>query len=794
MAFITPLRIFTVALFAWASGGHAQSAPTTIDVGFTDPTTIQLRITLGGIDHAVLTEDVPPYSDLDQGWLWRDGWSGRVQLSGEAFMPLDRYTPSPLDPLFDAPGGDTADRRAAVDDPSRWSVTVGGQHVGLVNLSRKSNILDTAQIGWGDYAFRSSHSIFLHLDTTMRENDNVAIRFDDPAFPAITQAYAPAQTRSEALHVNLTGYHPEDTRKIAYLSSWNGWSHTTQTAVAQTYEAPLPFDLHDAATGEIVFSGNTTLGTPAAQTSDFDRNYALTEVWELDFSDLSRPGTYYIAVSGVGRSSDFAVQPDVWDIVFQTSASGFYHQRSGIALEAAYTDWTRARALHPDDGRVVVYATTLPITDTDESYGDGKHDQFAPLVAAATDDILQEAWGGWHDAGDWDRRTQHLSAARKLMDLVEIAPDWAAATHLRIPESTNALPDVLDEALWGLAFFARLQADDGGVRGGIEGDSYRGYGANSAEEVHTLYAYAPDTWTTWEFAASAAKLSRVIAPYDAEAAEIWLERATRAMLWAEARVPQEIDITQATSRNLAAAELYATTGDATWHDLYLQTSNYRVEGLDLAWNEYQYEAAITYARLPPDQVKPHVAARGLASLESQADFLLTQGSTGGFGYLADPYAPYGWGNTASQPFNAAKFMVPLHHLTGDQRHLDAILGDVQYGLGANPLNMVYLTGFEGLRSPEIVLNADADSMGGRPPPGITLYADYNIFDYGQHFAHDVMWNAMYPGPYDAPVHESFQGYYTFVPSTEYTVQQGIADMTYVTGYLAAQAALTATSR
>lgn len=760
---------------------------TTITTGFTDPDTLQLRFELGTITDAVATDRIPAFDSLDQGWIWRDGWVGRVQLSGETFMPLDVYNASVLDPLFDAPGGETVDRMATIDTIGMWSVSVNGVGVGVGGLSRKANILDTATVGWGEFEFRTVQNVFLDLEVPLTAGDRIEIAFADARFDPVTVTYAPAEVLSEAIHITLTGYDPQDSRKVAYLSSWNGWSPQEQATVAQVYGGPLGFRVVDAATGAVALTGQTTLGTPAGQATDLERSFSLNDVWEMDLSGVTTAGRYYIEVDGVGRSNDFDVADDVWSDVFATSFSGFYHQRSGIALEAEYTDWTRDRSLHPDDGNVVVYATTLAITDTNEGYDGSKPDQFGPLVAAATEEILPDAWGGWHDAGDWDRRTQHLEAARKLIDLVEIETDWAESVEAQIPENTNGLPDLLDEALWGLDFFARLQGADGGVRGGIEGDDYRGYGANSAEEVHPLYAYAPDTWTSWEFAASAAKMSRVIAQYDADAAALWLGRAERAMDWAEARVPADMDPDQTTSRNLAAVELYATTGDDKWHDLFLQTSSFRTADARLDWNEYQYEATIAYSRLDPALTDDTVADRAFVALRSQADFLLDQGSTGAFGMLADPYAPYGWGNTASQPANASDFMVALHHLTSEQRYLDAILGDVQYGLGANPMNMAFLTGLDGVRSPEIVLSADADSMGGTPPPGITLYGDYNVYDYGFYAGYETMWDDLFPNPYESPVHESFQGYYLFVPSAEYTVQQGIADMTYVTGYLAAQA-------
>lgn len=763
---------------------------TSVTAGFTDGNTLQLRFELGQIEDASLTDVIPLSGSInpDSGWIWDNGWVGRVQLDGTHYMGLDAYLASDIDDLFDAPDGASDPRAATVDNLSDWTIELNGSEVTIDQLSRKSNILDNATVGWGQYEFRTAQNLFFDLDQTLSAGDILTISFDDADFDTITVTYDPSSVISEAIHVNLTGFDPDDPVKTAYLSSWNGWSVDNQTTVAQVYDAPLTYRVIDADTETVVLSGQTELATPASQNSDFDRNFSLTDVWEMDLSSVTQSGSFYVEVDTIGRSQTFEIANDVWHDIFEVSLSGFYHQRSGIALEAQYTDWTQDRSLHPDDGFVTVYASTLKISDTNEGYDGSKPDQFGPLVAGATEEILPDAWGGWHDAGDWDRRTQHLEASRKLIDLVEIAPEFAADFTALIPENTNNLPDILDEALWNMDFFARLQTAEGGVRGGIEGDAYRGYGANSTIEEHTLYAYAPDVWTTWEFAASAAKLSRVIDSYDSAAAATWLERAERAMDWAEARVPSDIDITQQTSRNLAAAELYATTQNSDWHDLFLATSSHAGEPRSLAWNEYQYEAAITYSRLDEELTDAQTAARTLATLTDRADFLLTQGSNGGFGSLIDPYAPYGWGNTASQVNYSTDFMVATHNLTGEQKYLDAIYSDVQYLLGANPQNLVYMTGIDGVRSPEIILNTDADSgHGGTPPPGITIYGDYALHDYGFNDAYNTMWNDIFPNPYLAPVHESFQGYFLFVPSTEYTVQQGITDTTYVTGYLASLA-------
>ncbi|MCB1135851.1 MAG: glycoside hydrolase family 9 protein, partial [Chlamydiia bacterium] len=68
--------------------------------------------------------------------------------------------------------------------------------------------------------------------------------------------------------------------------------------------------------------------------------------------------------------------------------------------------------------------------------------------------------GGWHDAADWDRRTQHLTCVLDLLNAYEIAPQKFLDGQLNIPESGNGIPDILDEAEYGLRVWLKSQNAD----------------------------------------------------------------------------------------------------------------------------------------------------------------------------------------------------------------------------------------------------------------------------------------------------------------------------------------------
>ena len=177
-------------------------------------------------------------------------------------------------------------------------------------------------------------------------------------------------------------------------------------------------------------------------------------------------------------------------MTLRTSARRFYHQRSGIELAVPYTDFRRPRPFHPDDG-IKVYTSTTRLMDTRNGLSRTDPSNFRNLVAGKTDKLLTGVWGGYMDAGDWDRRIQHLISSLYLLDLAEQFPSYFKSLSLGIPESDNPLPDVVDEALFNLDFYRRTQTPEGGIRGGIESDEHPNFGETSWQESLTVLAYEP---------------------------------------------------------------------------------------------------------------------------------------------------------------------------------------------------------------------------------------------------------------------------------------------------------------
>jgi hypothetical protein len=168
-----------------------------------------------------------------------------------------------------------------------------------------------------------------------------------------------------------------------------------------------------------------------------------------------------------------------------------------------------------------------------------------------------------------------------------------------------------------------------------------------------------------------------------------------------------------------------------------------------------------------------------------ADFLLGTGDRGASA-SHEPWTPYGWSYTSALPVEA-DVLIKAHTLTGDERYFKGLIGETQFGLGANPDNMTFTTGL-GHRSPREVLLVDKFGMGD-VPDGLTLFGGWNVGDRGQHWSFEEAALHMTPRYPDAwPVHETFIGYFWAVPITEYTMHSTLGPVAKAWGYIADRSA------
>ncbi len=461
-------------------------------------------------------------------------------------------------------------------------------------------------------------------------------------------------------------------------------------------------------------------------------------------------------------------------------------------MGAPYATFTRPRPFHPDDG-LKVYASKTPLMDTGNGLNQ-KDSNFGNLVKGKTDEIVPDAWGGYMDAGDWDRRIQHLKCTRLFLELAEMFPEYFASLPLNIPESGNGLPDIVNEALFNLDCYRRMQLPDGGIRGGIESSEHPRRGEASFQESLTVMTYAPDVFSSYVYAGVAARAARWLARGDAQRAAVYRESALKAMQWAETdREREEKDYLMAKhpavcdARNYAAAELFCLTGEAKWNELFLTTTLFRKPGatITMNWDSLdQADSAWVYARSEKPGTDESVKANCRQVIVAEADDRVACVERTGFRWVKHNYAPVVFGALSSP--EACVNVVRAHDLTGNSKYLRAAVLACQTGAGANPVNMCYTTGL-GSKYPKHPLQIDHRITHQSPPPGITVggpmdnttQAPKDLF-IGQ-FAGRVFcpaWN-------EWPAIEAYWDVFWDPLVCEYTVHKPMAGNAYVWGYLAA---------
>lgn len=626
------------------------------------------------------------------------------------------------------------------------------------------------------------HDLYLQLDQPLPLGTEIELTFDADV-ESIEFTVDDSASISPAVHVNQVGYRPNDDGKVALISEWQG------EAGGVVYADAMAFQVIDVSTGASVVTGTTTR-RPDSDDEFGKGDVTGAEVHEADFSAVADQGRYRLCVNGLGCSETFAISDDsTWRRAAVAVARSAYHQRSGVALGQPFTSVDRPRPFHPDDG-VTFEQTTLTMIDDPADIG--RDDRFDEYPANVTGDTLTDAWGGHFDAGDWNSRVQHLAYLSMALDLVRLYPDAYARLDVDLPESGNAVPDLIDEGLWDLELYRRLQHDDGGVPGSVDQGRFGTADESSWDNTTGVYVFAPDVWSTYVYAGVAAQAATVLRAYDIEASDRYAESAGRAMGWAEAAwakaAPDEaLRVEVDRQRAVAAAAMLELTGDGPWNDVLGAASTIdegAVELLDC--DGPQCSAAWIYARIDPSLTRPDWQRNAIDSIVANAEAALAGQASTSFAWVMErPDIPMVWGLGPSIPHGVG--LLRAYVLTGDDRYRTAMVRAASFSLGANPLNTSFATGL-GANPARYPLVGDSIKQGLPVWPG--------TFQYGIHdlsFSPDDDWvdefvlapAGVEPPAGEVPLLWSWYDAGTLPMMNEFTVTQSHAVALWTLGVLAA---------
>lgn len=720
--------------------------------------------------------------DFPMAKLWRDGravgW-----LQGRNLDHLATFERIEGDPLLTFLADDPANYSVVSPDDPAYAAPVRP-----LAVHRKSKPTDWLM---GDNVFPAIHRLYLRLERPLAPGRTYTVRIAEVNLREREQrlVYDSRALPSEAVHANQIGFHPDDPCKQAFLSLWLG------SGGAQAYPEGLRFSVIDEATGRDAFAGTARLAL-AADGSELlgggmRPNASRTAVHRLDFSALRTPGRYRVHVEGVGCSHPFEIAATAWEKAFLVQMRGLYNNRCGVELGPPYTAFRKPRDFHPADGtRATVSGNDVLLTG-DHSYGD--------FSAGDTGVPAPEAWGGYHDAGDWNpRRVSHMYTTLAQLELVELFPAYVNALPLNIPPEPG-IPDIIAEALFEIDCFRRLQRPDGGIPFGIESDGDPLPGEISWLSAQRVYVSAPNIRDSWFYAAVAGRAAKVLRPIRPELAAIYQQSARRAFDWAEAdyarrtadgSVAKLKEMWRALdNRNLAALVLYELTGERALHDVFLRDTRLRKPGEALyAWGTaIQSDAAFLYARLDDALADPEVkrnAVAGILALAAASDeyaagnaFNLTN---------RERHRPLfcGFFSTAGGTEQAR-----AHYLTGRPEYLAGVLRSTQFQSGCNPSNLVYTSGL-GANPVRRPLHVDARQTGQPVPEGLTVFGNIDYWRWkGGFWDWPVQYinkpETLWPDAYEWPLTEAYFDINTFVSQNEFVIDTWAPNV-FVWGYLAAQ--------
>ncbi|MGF1634216.1 MAG: glycoside hydrolase family 9 protein [Phycisphaerae bacterium] len=742
-------------------------------------------------------------------WTWENGEPVLSKIHLEVMRPREGAQPERLGSLAIRAGkvwreitstgrpitpetlGEAAAYRVSSDDDERYAQPV--QPV-QVHVKRKPN------------AYRGQATmvrVYLELPEPLQAGRTYTVGFQavNTAQPSVSYTHETRGTRSEAVHVSHIGFRPDDPFKQGKLSLWLG------TGGAHEFAAdgqPPRFEVVDEATGEAVFTGRAELAKAAddSESHVHGRNYAQTPVYTLDFSSLNRPGAYRIYVENVGCSYPFRIAEDTWAEAFRLSMEGVLVHRSGVEMNVPGIEFRRPRTMHPEDAGFDVYPLSITRLEGET----------AAVQKAATELVesgelptpLPNAWGGYMDAGDWDRRANHLDHSYLLLELYEIFPDRFRDLKLNLPtdEADDNLPDLLNEALWNLAFYRRMQEPDGGVRGGIESTEHPRKGEASWQESLFVGAFAPDPVSSQRFAGKAAKFARLVADLNPALAAEYRQAAIKAWDWSEAHGDEVMaslsDSTKKTgynnvfdqlntARNLAAVELYWLTGDEKYHQVFKETT--MLATMDRPRQLLREgEALFAYARLPDHLGDAASKDKARMFITTMADRGLVYGDGNSFGITStDSMPPMGWVHYFSVPSNNSVSIPRAYVLTGDQKYLAGLIRAANFAAGCNPDNRALTTGLghDPVRWP---LHLDSRVSGQWAPRGITVCGQsdpaerYTFEDWAHTW---IFANTMVPHSRTWPAYEAYSDIAVLASMNEYTIN-AILRNAYNWGILAAR--------
>lgn len=478
------------------------------------------------------------------------------------------------------------------------------------------------------------------------------------------------QPSGDPIRINQVGYYTKESK----------------TAVIEEDGFCDTYQLKDLSTSQVVWEGKSV------RTSTSPWSEKKHEV--VDFSSVTKPGKYLLVAGNYSKQVNIEDHP--YRALSVAALKAFYYQRSGEPIEAEYAgQWARP-AGHLD--------TTVLVHPSAESKG-----RPAGTVLSSP--------GGWYDAGDYNKYIVNSGfTIGEILTIYQCCPGYFKTLNTNIPESSNELPDVLDEMLVNLKWMLSMQdPTDGGVYHKLTNPDFEGF-VMPTDCHQQRYVVQKSTAATLDFIATMALASRIYRKYDAhkEFAQQALNAAMKAWSWARLHpkvVYSQMELNKKFDPKVntgeygdwrfddeffwAATELYITTSkrmflnEAARHaskDYFLPTWGH-VSGL--AAMEWMIQGSFGYS---PEAERFGNKYGKMVIAYCDSVLQNTTNSIYDSPYGNSPFN-FGWGCLGESCCGHGLSFLFAHKMSNDPKYLAAAIKCADYLLGRNATGYCYVTGF-----------------------------------------------------------------------------------------------------
>lgn len=624
--------------------------------------------------------------------------------------------------------------------------------------------------------------------------------------------YAINGTISPAIHTNNVAYSTEAPEKYGYVYHWQG----DGGALDLDDYIGNDFYLIDESDESVFLTGSMSYRTDENQQETYRedvnatpaQNFNRAKIYECDFSDFDVAGRYYLSVDGIGRSRAFDISCNAYRRPFETVMKGLFVNRSGQDIDHPYASEFRPAPHHPTltpgfAGRLQYTSTLLcDVSDEDASEADSL------VWSEGIVGDLDATWGWYQDAGDWDAYLRHVEVPIKLMLTYTAFPENFPDGQFTIPESGNAIPDIIDEARWLIRFYKRLKDETEAkeyTTGGVAGHRIFGdlWGSDLGDDdiIRGSWQDTDRPWVvsgedvpmTFAYAGLAAHIQHIYDRFglvDPEGID-WQAESVSAFAWAEdrydpSRICHSAEVTW--YRSYAAAALHAVTLDVEYEkamrDAFYeggQTDPSSLTGV---------KGFAAYVYLQQDEFSLATYRDSIVDIVTTTgdNNLLEIGMSRGCRWGGNPYFPMivGHGTTPyifegimaytilkdSDPTRAANYWTVMHNT-------------LDYFLGNNPLGMTWITGMDDY-GPEAALHLDSWATGdGSVKAGIVPYGPWWNSEYSNMGSWRPEWTNqwLYPTADVWPGHERWYNNRYTALGGEFTINQNTVNAAAAYGAL-----------